>query len=65
MAFVTGYWHSPGMNWLDGEVCGTEPEHCNMNPAYIAIGGYSGGSGALCRQIPDKTSEMCWSEFGA
>lgn len=36
MAFVTGYWHSGDMNWFDGETCGTGPEHCNKNPAYIS-----------------------------
>merc|ERR1719336_3756618 len=24
------------MNWMDGELCGNGPEHCNMNPAYIS-----------------------------
>merc|ERR1712183_398027 len=23
-------------NWMDGEVCGSGAEHCNMNPAYIS-----------------------------
>jgi hypothetical protein len=36
MAFVTGYWSAPDMNWLDGEVCGHGPEDCNMRPAYIS-----------------------------
>merc|ERR1719422_2253346 len=35
MAFVTGYWFARDMNWMDGEVCGNGPEHCNMHPAYI------------------------------
>lgn len=35
MAFVTGYWYAPDMNWLDGEECGSGTEHCNKNPAYI------------------------------
>merc|ERR1712165_130356 len=36
MAFVTGYWFASDMNWMDGEVCGSGSEHCNMNPAYIS-----------------------------
>jgi len=36
MAFVTGYWFAPDMNWLDGEECGSNSEHCNQNPAYIS-----------------------------
>merc|ERR1719151_72063 len=36
MAFVTGYWFAADMNWMDGEVCGSGTEHCNMNPAYIS-----------------------------
>merc|ERR1719150_1650630 len=36
MAFVTGYWFAQDMNWMDGELCGNGPEHCNMNPAYIS-----------------------------
>jgi hypothetical protein len=36
MAFVTGYWFAQDMNWMDGEECGSGPEHCNMNPAYIS-----------------------------
>merc|ERR1712203_695421 len=24
------------MNWMDGELCGNGPEHCNMNPAYLS-----------------------------
>merc|ERR1712242_333826 len=36
MALVTGYWFAQDMNWMDGEVCGSGAEHCNMNPAYIS-----------------------------
>merc|ERR1712087_55236 len=36
MVFVTGYWFSEDMNWMDGELCGNGPEHCNMNPAYLS-----------------------------
>lgn len=36
MVFVTGYWFARDMNWMDGELCGSGPEHCNMNPAYIS-----------------------------
>jgi len=36
LAFVTGYWHNPHMNWLDGEQCGGGEEHCNRHPAYIS-----------------------------
>mmetsp|Transcript_53225 Transcript_53225/g.137640 ORF Transcript_53225/g.137640 Transcript_53225/m.137640 type:complete len:123 (+) Transcript_53225:2-370(+) len=36
MAFVTGYWYASDMNWLDGDECGSGPEHCNQNPAYIS-----------------------------
>merc|ERR1712045_1056206 len=36
MVFVTGYWFAPDMNWMDGELCGNGPEHCNMNPVYIS-----------------------------
>jgi len=36
MAFVTGYWFAQDMNWMDGETCGSGPEHCNQNPAYIS-----------------------------
>jgi len=36
MAFVTGYWFAEDMNWLDGAECGSGPEHCNQNPAYIS-----------------------------
>jgi len=36
LAFVTGYWSAPDMNWMDGEQCGTGPERCNLNPAYIS-----------------------------
>merc|ERR1712176_1037365 len=36
MVFVTGYWFSEDMNWMDGELCGSGPEHCNMNPAYLS-----------------------------
>lgn len=35
LVFVTGYWSAPDMNWMDGEQCGSGPERCNMNPAYI------------------------------
>jgi len=35
MAFVTGYWFAPDMNWLDGDECGSGTETCNKNPAYI------------------------------
>jgi len=36
MVFVTGYWFANDMNWMDGELCGSGTEHCNMNPAYIS-----------------------------
>lgn len=36
MAFVTGYWFAPDMNWLDGTECGNGEETCNKNPAYIS-----------------------------
>merc|ERR1719413_81840 len=36
MVFVTGYWFAQDMNWMDGELCGSGKEHCNMNPAYIS-----------------------------
>merc|ERR1712038_1538749 len=36
MVFVTGYWFAQDMNRMDGELCGTGPEHCNMRPAYIS-----------------------------
>lgn len=36
MAFVTGYWTDPHMNWLDGDVCGGGEEHCSGAPAYIS-----------------------------
>jgi len=36
MAFVTGYWYASDMNWLDSDECGSGPEHCNQNPAYIS-----------------------------
>jgi len=36
MVFTTGYWFARDMNWMDGELCGSGPEHCNMNPAYIS-----------------------------
>jgi len=36
MAFVTGYWSAPDMNWMDGEACGTGAEHCNNHPAYVS-----------------------------
>merc|ERR1712107_545974 len=36
MAFVTGYWFAQDMNWMDWELCGSGPEHCNMNPADIS-----------------------------
>lgn len=36
MAFVTGYWFASDMNWLDGEECGSGPETCNDNPAYLS-----------------------------
>merc|ERR1719276_757092 len=36
MAFVTGYWFAADMNWMDGDVCGSGTEHCNMHPAYIS-----------------------------
>merc|ERR1719362_309686 len=36
MAFVTGYWFAQDMNWMDGEQCGSGPEHCNQHPAYIS-----------------------------
>merc|ERR1719336_696823 len=36
MAFVTGYWFARDMNWMDGEVCGSGAEHCNMHPAYLS-----------------------------
>jgi len=36
MAFVTGYWFAPDMNWMDGEECGQGTETCNQNPAYIS-----------------------------
>jgi len=36
MAFVTGYWFASDMNWMDGEACGSGPQQCNMNPAYIS-----------------------------
>jgi len=36
MVFVTGYWTASDMNWMDGDSCGSEPENCNGNPAYIS-----------------------------
>jgi len=36
MAFVTGYWTAPDMNWLDGDVCGGGTERCSEAPAYIS-----------------------------
>jgi hypothetical protein len=36
MAFVTGYWTAPDMNWMDGESCGSGTEHCSEEPAYIS-----------------------------
>jgi len=36
MAFVTGYWTAPDMNWLDGAVCGGGAESCSGAPAYIS-----------------------------
>merc|ERR1719230_652892 len=36
MAFLTGYWYASDMNWLDGEECGSGPEHCSRQPAYIS-----------------------------
>jgi len=36
MAFVTGYWTAPDMNWMDGESCGSGTEHCSDQPAYIS-----------------------------
>jgi len=36
MAFVTGYWTASDMNWLDGDICGSGPEHCSGAPAYIS-----------------------------
>jgi len=36
MAFVTGYWYAPDMNWLDGEECGSGAELCDDNPTYIS-----------------------------
>jgi len=36
MVFVTGYWETSNMNWLDGEDCGSGPETCNDHPAYIS-----------------------------
>merc|ERR1719220_168370 len=38
LAFVTGYWFDPHMNWLDGDECGGQyvTENCNKNPAYIS-----------------------------
>lgn len=35
MAFVTGYWTAPDMNWMDGDSCGQGTEHCNENPVYL------------------------------
>jgi len=35
MAFVTGYWTAPDMNWMDGDTCGQGAEHCNENPVYL------------------------------
>merc|ERR1719446_437065 len=35
MAFVTGYWTDPKMNWLDGDSCGQGAENCNNNPIYL------------------------------
>lgn len=36
LAFVTGYWSSRHMNWLDGDACGeSSVEHCSKTPAYI------------------------------
>merc|ERR1719343_1511333 len=36
MAFVTGYWFDPSMNWLDGDECGSGPETCDNAPAWIS-----------------------------
>jgi len=36
MAFVTGYWHAPDMNWLDGDACGQGEERCSELPARIS-----------------------------
>merc|ERR1712013_8758 len=55
MTFVTGYWYAADMNWMDGEACGSGPEHCNMNPAYISNWRLTSNGGAVPAPSPVPT----------
>merc|ERR1711997_516946 len=55
MAFVTGYWFAQDMNWMDGELCGSGAEHCNMNPAYISNWRLTSGDGPVPSPSPSPS----------
>merc|ERR1719367_791396 len=56
MAFVTGYWFAQDMNWMDGELCGSGAEHCNMNPAFISNWRLTSGDGPVPTPPPPSPS---------
>jgi len=64
MALVTGYWFAQDMNWMDGEVCGSGAEHCNMNPAYISNWKITSNDGPAPAPSPPAPTpaggKCCW-----
>jgi len=58
MAFVTGYWYAQDMNWMDGEVCGSGAEHCNMHPAYISNWRITSNGGAPSPPAPSPPAPV-------
>merc|ERR1719210_1788685 len=66
MVFVTGYWFARDMNWMDGELCGNGPEHCNMNPAFISNWRLtSNGGPAPPSPVPAPPASGGCCKFGA
>ena len=59
MVLVTGYWFAEDMNWMDGELCGSGKEHCNMNPAYISNWRLTTNDGAPGPLPPAPTRVGC------
>lgn len=64
MVFVTGYWFSENMNWMDGEECGYSAEHCNGHPAYISNWRITTNSAPVpappAPAPPPSSGRCCW-----
>merc|ERR1712045_385536 len=62
LVFVTGYWFARDMNWMDGELCGSGPEQCNMNPAYISNWRLTTNEGPVppAPTPAPATGKCCW-----